>query len=261
MKNLNFVVQNYRLARGIVSTQYDQTFLQHAINGLKEMKAMGLYQEAVKAVELIINKEHNTATLPEDYNADSLIRLGICRNGVFINFDKNDALCLPSEKDCACPTQDEMVSQIESCCNGTFSGYGWWVYPIYGNPYSWSYNAGNQSIGPGNYKGGYKIDYAKRLIQFDKCVTVDTCILEYFGDVVNDAGNAIVSEQMQSVLFNYIHYCVCRFSPDAAMRREAPMAYNTYYQKVRDLNSNQQALTKSDWLQLMRRYVYLNPKA
>ena len=67
MKNINYVVQNYRLSNGIVSTQYDQQFLQWAVNGLKKMKQLGLFQEVVKAVELPVNLEKHTANLPNDF--------------------------------------------------------------------------------------------------------------------------------------------------------------------------------------------------
>ena len=261
MVNLNYIVENYRLSNGLVSTQYDQTFLQWAIGGLKKMKQLGLYAECVKAVEIVIDKKHNTANLPKDYDVDSMIRMGICRNGIFIQFDLNDYLCTPDMSGCKCASTEDISLGINACCSGCGEGFPSWVYPIYGNPYSYSYTVNNQAIGPGNYRGGYKIDYAKRLIVFDKCVTVDTCVLEYFGSVTDDAGNAIVSDGMEQVLFNYIHYCRCRFSPDANMRREHPSAYNTYYQQVRDLNSNQQALSKFHWLDLMRRYCYLAPKA
>ena len=261
MKNLNYVVQNYRLSAGIASTQFDQQFLQWSINGLEKMKQLGLYAECVKAVEIVINKENNTASLPKDYDVDSLIRMGICRNGIFIQFDLNDYLCTTDEMGCKCPSSEDVSVNANGCCDSCGEGYPTWVYPIYGSPYSYSYSVNNQAVGPGNYRGGYKIDYAKRLIVFDHCVKVDTCVLEYFGSVTDDAGNAIISEGMQQVLINYIHYCRCRFSPDANMRREVPSAYNTYYQQIRDLNSNQQSLTKFHWLDLMRRYCYLAPKA
>lgn len=259
MVNLNYICELYRLSNGIVSTQYDQSFIQWQVACLKKMKQMGLVDEIVKAVELVIDKEHNTATLPQDYDTDSLIKMGVCRNGTFIQFDKNDGLCLPNEKPCACPSSEDIQTNIESCCNG--SGMVVWAYPIYSQPYSYSYTVNNYAIGPGFYSGGYKIDYAQRLIKFDRCVTVDTCILEYFGNVTTDAGNAIVNEGMEEVLINYIHYSRCRFSPDANMRREAASAKSTWYQSVRDLNSKQQSLDKKHWLDLMRRTTYMGVKA
>lgn len=261
MKNINYVVQNYRLSNGIVSTQYDQQFLQWAVNGLKKMKQLGLFQEVVKAVELPVNLEKHTANLPNDFDADSLIRMGVCRNGVFIQFDLNDYLCLPQDKDCACATDEQISAGINACCDGGGEGFPTWVYPIYGQPYSYSYTVNNYAVGPGFRHGGYKIDYAKRQIQFDRCVTVDTVIIEYFGDVTDDAGNTIISEGMEEVLINWIHYCRCRFSPDASMRREQVSAKSTWYQSVRDLNSNQQALNKYQWLELMRRFCYQGVKS
>ena len=118
MRNLNYIVQNYRLSNGIVSTQYDQQFLQWAVNGLKKMKQLGLFQEVVKAVELPVNLEKHTANLPNDFDTDSLIRMGVCRHGVFIQFDLNDYLCLPQDKDCACATDEQISAGINACCDG-----------------------------------------------------------------------------------------------------------------------------------------------
>jgi len=261
MVNLNYIVENYRLSSGIASTQYDQQFLQWGVNGLKKMKQLGLYQECVKAVEIVINKENNTASLPKDYDVDSLIRMGICRHGIFINFDLNTELCTPDEMGCKCQHNAEEADNINACCSSCGEGFPGWIYPIYGQPWSFSYSTNNYSQGPFNYKGGYKIDYAKRLIVFDKCVTVDTCVLEYFGSITDDAGNALISEGMEEVIINYLHYCRCRFSPDANMKREAVSAKSTWFQSVRDLNSNQQAMDKFQWLNLMRRYCYQGVKA
>jgi hypothetical protein len=260
--NLNYLCESYRLSNGIVSTQYDQQFLQWAIDGMIKMKQMGLLPEVVKAVELPINKENNTADLPEDYDFDSLIRMGVCRNGTFIQFDKNDTLCLPHETGCKCPSSEDIATGIDACCNSCGGeGFPSWAYPIYGQPYSYSYTVNNYAIGAGYYHGGYMIDYSQRLIKFDKCITVDTCVLEYFGNVTNDGGNALVSEGMREVLINWIHYCRCRFSPDANMRREMTSAKSTWYQSVRDFNSTQNAMDKFQWLNLIRRYVYQAPKS
>ena len=261
MVNLNYIVENYRLSNGIASTQYDQQFLQWGIAGLKKMKQLGLYSECVKAVEIVIDKENNTASLPKDYDVDSLIRMGVCRQGIFIQFDLNDYLCTPDEIGCKCTSGEVVALNINSCCNGGGEGFPSWVYPIYGQPYSYSYSVNNYAVGAGFYHGGYKIDYAKRLIVFDKCVHVETCVLEYFGSVTDDAGNALISEGMEEVLMNYIHYCRCRFSPDMNMKSEAPSAKSTWFQSVRDLNSNQQALTKFHWLDLIRRYTYQGVKS
>jgi hypothetical protein len=262
MKNLNYLADYYRLSNGIVSTQYDQQFIQWCVAGLKKMKQMGLYAECVKAVELTIDKKNNTASLPSDYDVDSLIKMGVCKDGIFIQFDKNDYLCTPDEIGCKCPSSTDIAVNMNSCCGGGGEGYPSWIYPIYGQPYSFSYTVNNYAIGPGFYHGGYKIDYAKRLIVFDKCITVDSCIIEYFGSITDDAGNAIISEAMEEVLINYIHYCRCRFSPEVGMRqREAPSAKMTWYQSVRDLNSSQQAISKFHWLDLMRRYTYQGVKS
>jgi len=127
LTNLNYIVEFYRLSNGVASTQYDQQFLQWAVAGLKKMKQLGLYAECVKAVEIVINKENNTASLPKDYDVDSLIRMGVCRGGIFLNFDKNDALCTPDEIGCKCPTADQIENNIKSCCDGGGEGNAAWI--------------------------------------------------------------------------------------------------------------------------------------
>lgn len=257
IKNLTYVIQNYRLSAGIATTEFDQQLLQFAINGLRKLNELGLVQNTVKGVKLdIVN---NRVNLPSDFV--QLVRLGVCHQGVLIAYDRNDELCLDNEAQCAPCGNDE----IEQCCaqyaSGNTEGVGSWTFPVYGQPYSYSYTAGSYAIGPGFRHGGYKIDYHAQQIIFDKCIRPTYIVLEYIGDFMNDMGNAIVPNNFIECLTLWIEYERKYYSPDAGMRREANGARVRWYQSCRDINAKNQALTKHDWVVLFREYCYMGNKS
>lgn len=261
MKNLIYTVQNFRLNLGIATTQYDQQYLQWAIDELKILRDWNLLPEIVKSVKIPIDKSVYPfqANLPNDFI--DYVRIGICMpNGTVLNFAKNDDLCLPFE---SCPCDNGQLAEDQvNCCNDALTG-GWpvWGFPIWGTPYSFSYATGSYGVGPGNYPGGYKLDIPNGLILFDNCVRADHFIMEYFGDAVNDMGNALITDNMVRVLVNGMDKQRKRWSPDKSLRREYSEAYNIWYQSIRDLNSKQQMLNKHEWVLLFREYCYLGVKA
>lgn len=261
LKNLIYVVQEAKLNMGIVSTDHDQQFLQWSIRGLSELRKLEMYDDCVKSVRLPVypkDADHSNrwANLPLDYNG--FVQIGICVGGVFINLDKNNDLCDTGE---ACPCNDSaaIAAQIQGCCDGTASPI-FWNYPMYGSPYSWSYSTGSYAQGAGWYSGGYKIDAARGIISFDDCVHPDNVTLVYFGEIVNDMGNALIIDDMVLILTNWIEYCKKRYNPDRFVRAEAPAARNTWYSTIRDLNSKNQKLNKSEWLKLFRKFSFLGIK-
>mgnify|MGYP006262628783 CR=1 FL=1 len=181
MKNLIYVVQDYRISIGLTSTEHDQQLLQFSIGGIKELKDLELWGTCVKAVRLPVT--NRIANLPADYTDGSLIKLGVCHCGVFIQFDTNDDLCIPTDN--ACPCDSEAISNsITNCLNvsnsdGDGGGLFAWNYPIFGQAYSYSYTMGSYAIGPSYNHGGYKIDLAKQQIVFDRCVDPEYVVLEY----------------------------------------------------------------------------------
>lgn len=256
MKNLNYIVERVRLAMNIGTTQYDQQFLQWAIDGYRKLNELELIQATVKSVKLPVT--NNKANLPTDYQ--DYLRIGICCNGILINFDKNDDLCLTSETP-SCPCSDEEIEGcISNACNGTGGDIGW-GYPMVGQPYSFSYTVGSYGIGPGFYHGGYKLDLAKGQIIFDRCVSAEEVVLEYFGDILNDAGNALILDSHTQCLVNYVNWQRHLWSPDAMLQRSERTRWNTWYTSLLDINSKLQKMNKHEWVQLFRAYTYMGTKS
>lgn len=263
MKNINYCLQEYKLSIGIVNTQYDQQFIQWMVRGLTKLRQLEQYQECTKSVRLPIDKITNTANFPADFSGrDAMIQIGVCRDGHFINFDKNEDLCLPGEF-CPCNDTQHIQNVMNACCgnDGTYGAWPFWAYPVWGEPFSYSYSAGSYGIGPGFYGGGYKIFEETRQFVFDQCVKGDSFNLVYMGDFMTDTGNALIPDDMVEIMIAWLEYCKKRFSPDVVMRREAPAAKITWYQAVRDYNSANQKLNKSAWLKLFRRLSYMGVKA
>ncbi len=258
MKNLNYIVQNYKLSNGLVSTDHDQQFLQWSINGMKELSnKYKLIDEAIKGTEITITD--GVGNLPADFK--EFIRIGVCVNGTFINFDINDEICMTEN---ACPCDNEQITNtINQCCGGgALTGdLSIWNYPMLGQPFSYSYTVGSYGIGPGFYHGGYKIDKAAGVIRFDNCVQATSCILEYVGDFMTNMGNAFITEPLERTLILYLNAERKLWSPDARMNAQEPSARSKYYQEVRDANSQRNTMNKAAWVSLWRQYCYLGLKS
>lgn len=260
MKNLNYIVERVRLAMNIGTTQYDQQFLQWAIDGYRKLNELELIQTTIKSVKLPV-VDHK-ANLPKDYQ--DYIRIGICHNGILINFDKNDDLCLESDSpSCPC-SEEEIQNGIQNACDGAFGNDGlttMWTFPMVGQPYSYSYTVGSYGVGPGFYHGGYKMDLAKGQIIFDRCVTCEEVVLEYVGDVLNDMGNALILDSHTQCLVNYVNWQRHLWSPDPMLQRSERTRWNTWYTSLLDINSKLQKMNKHEWVQLFRAYTYQSVKA
>lgn len=252
-KNLIYIIENYRLSSGLVSTNFDQQLLQFAINGFRKLRDLGLVKDVVKAVELtVVNQKAN---LPQDFK--ELIRMGVCKCGTMVQYVMNDDLCLPNSNTQTCPCTDSDIDTCISENNG--NDLNSWIFPVYGQPYSYSYTAGSYAIGPGNYHGGYRIDYANQQIILD--VNVDSIILEYYGDILNDAGNALIPESFIECLTLWLDYERKYWSMDAQLRREAPAARVRWYSIVRQINAQNNAMNKHNWTSLFRSYCYQGTKS
>lgn len=263
VKNLVYCVQNFKMTKlqGVVNTDFDQYYLQLAIEGLRKMQQFEMIDTAVKSVSLPVtndNNNHKIVNLPQDYY--DYIRIGICVDGIFINFDKNDSLCLDVDN-CPCATESEIVAIQNNILNSQDNGYPTWWYPLWGQPYSYSYTIGSYGIGPGFYHGGYKLDLAKRQIILDAYVHADEIVLEYIGDFMNDMGNALVPDNYVQLIVKYIDWQRCEASIDPNMYRRAPSKYSQWYQEVRDCNSKNQKLTKFEWTSLFRAFTFQGVKS
>lgn len=250
------------MSLGEVGTQFDQQKVQWMVRCLVKLKQLELYDAAMKSVQIPIDPVSRTGNLPKDFdNEGAMVQIGICRLGRLINFDKNPTLCDPTEV-CPCHDPDKIANIINACCgDGTSNTWPLWAYPLYAEPYSYSYTAGSYAIGPGFYGGGYKFFLNKGIVAFDQCVKAESFVLVYFGDFMTDSGNALIPNDFVQILIDWMEYCKKRFSPDKMTRREAPEAYNFWLQGVRDYVAKQQQLNEDGWLRLFRRLSFQGVKA
>lgn len=259
LKNLTYLVEKLRMNLGLASTQYDQQFLEWFIDGYRKMNQLELVQGTTKSVRIpVVN---HRANFPNDYNG--MIRIGVCRGGTFIAFDKNDELCFADENKCPCAAED-INESINQCCNGEMGNDGlstMWAFPIFGQPYSYSYTVGSYAIGPGFYHGGYIEDFNTRQFVFDNCIGIDEIVLEYTGDFLNDMGNALVTEAMIEPLMNYADWQRCKWAMDARLNQMERTRWNTWFTSLRDYNAKVQAMTKENWLNIFRSYMFQGNKA
>ena len=255
MVNLTYLVENYRLKSGIVGTAYDQQLLQFAIDGYKKLRDLGQVKMLAKAVALTVT-DHK-ANLPPDFI--QLIRMGICRCGVMIQFDAMDDLCLPHQESCAC-TEESVNNCFDCAGQNNGNSLDAWAFPVFGQPYSYSYTVGSYAIGVNNFRGGYKIDWRNNQIIFDNCVQCDTVVLEYFGDFMQPMGGAFVPENIIEPLVLWLDYERKYWSPEPSVRREASGARMRWYQATRDLNALNQAMNKHNWIELFREFFYQSVK-
>ncbi len=248
----------------LVGTQYDQQLIQMMVRCLTKLKQLEIYDVAMKNVRLPIDKETNTANLPKDFdNEGAMVQIGLCKNGRLINFDKNPTLCDPTDKPCPCDDPAQIQTTINACCGDNSLNGAWpfWAYPVWGEPFSYSYSSGSYGIGPGFYGGGYKFFMNKGIVAFDQCVKADMFELVYFGDFMTDSGNALIPDDFVQILIDWIEWSKKRFSPDKMTRREAPEAYRIWMTSVRDYVAVNQKLNSGAWLKLFRRLSYMGVKA
>lgn len=217
----------------------------------------------MKTVTLPVDQATNTAILPNDYIEYS--KIGICVNGVLINFDLNDSLCLDSAEPasvCAC-SDEEITTTIQTCCNGGgYGGDGWgtWYYPYYSSWHNGQFVAGIYGVGAGFNRGGYKINLEANKIQFDSCVTAQEVVLEYKSSGLSSDGNAIVQQTAIPAILAYIHWRRCLFSKDMAVKRDAENHRRSWVAESSAMFKRKEALTYTEWLQLFRKLTYQTPK-
>jgi len=189
--------------------------------------------------------------------------IGFCCKGVFIHLDQWEDLCTP-DPGCPC-NESEMQQQIQNCCNGMITGSEGsnWIYPLFGQPYSYSYTNGSYAIGPGFSNGGYKIDKTTNTITFSPCLQPDRIRMVYIGDFMNDMGNALVPQTVADcqVLQSYADYQRKLYSPNPTLQRQWKDAYQIFYQNVRDWNTDNSILDYTTWIRLIRTQTFLGVHA
>jgi hypothetical protein len=213
----------------------------------------------MKTATLPIDSSTNTAILPNDYL--DYYKIGVCVNGVLINFDLNDSLCFDSnEPDSVCEcTEEEITTTIEACCNGV-GGYDTWYYPYYSQYHNGQFVAGVYGVGAGFKHGGFKINLEANKIQFDSCVTAEEVVLEYKSSGMSSDGNAIVQQTAIPAIMAYIHWRRCLFSKDVMEKRDAEAHRRTWVAESSAMFKRANALTYNDWLTLFRKLTFQTVK-
>lgn len=224
-------------------------FLKWAVDGYRKLNLHGL-MPTVKTVELEIDDNTNSATLPQDYI--EYLKIGICSGGYLINFDLNERICLPTDKPNLCPCEPSEIEQtINEVANGGLTyGVGWEYFnPRYNNAI---YTAGEYGVGSGFYGGGYRIDLSNNRIVFDSYVQVDKVKMEYRSTGVSDDGTAIVDDGAIEALTNYVNYQRCLFSKDPTDVRLIQVFKSNFENAAMSYNMRNNARTPDFWVQLMR---------
>lgn len=244
-----------------------ERYLHFAIKGFREMNLLGL-APTVKSVQLPVNQNTNTVQLPEDFV--DYLRIGLCCNGTMINLVLNDEICLNDQYPQACDcTGEQLQNDISTLCNifnannGNCSDcnqYGAvWYWPTYGAYYP-NFGIVNYGIGPGTYKGGYRLNREMNIIQFDSCVNAQSITLEYKSNGIKPDGNVVISEEMIPALNAYIHYQRCTFSQDPMDKQQARSFKSEFVTLMDDLSHRQNALTKETYLDVIRRFSFMGVK-
>lgn len=249
------------------SPNYER-FLHFAIKGFREMNLLGL-MPTIKAVQLPVNQNTNTAQLPDDFV--DYLRIGVCCNGTMINFVQNNEICLDDALPSACCTGEDVQNDISTLCTifnqnsgnacAECNPYGGvWYWPTYLNGY-WNYGIVNYGIGPGNYNGGYRVNREMNIIQFDSCVRAQTVTMEYKSNGLKPDGNIVIREEVIPALNAYIHYQRCLFSQDPMDKQQARAFKSEFITLSDDVSHRLNALTKEDYLDVFRRFTFAQVKA
>lgn len=267
--SLGYVVNQVLMDLQQPATPYFERYLHFAIKGFRELNVLGL-MPTMKVVSLEVNQATRTAKLPEDYI--DFFRIGVCCNGTFINLVYNSEICLdPNTIPELCCDESTIQNNISCICNAfngstpssssECSAYGGaWMWPSYINGY-YNYGIVNYGVGPGTYSGGYRINKDAHTIQFDSCVNAQSVTLEYKSNGFNSStGDFIIPEDAIPALNAYIHYQRTRFSTDTMDRRDSDRWKSEFITLSDDLNHRQEALTKADYLDVIRRYTFAQVK-
>lgn len=281
VQSLGYVVKSALADLGLPESAYYEQFLHWAIKAYREINNIGL-MPTVKTVSIPINQSTLSAPLPSNYV--DFVRIGVCCNGIFINFDYNDEICLFGDNlPASCCDTSQIANNIsaicnavnsagcgnnpngQSCCDSGGYGFGYWGWAGWTNG-AWNYSLPNFGIGLGTYKGGYRINKQLGIIQFDSCVKAQSFTMEYISSGFDDMGNAIIPEGLIPAINEYIHWQRCRFmrgdSPNdrRLLRQEASEFKRRYLVLVDDFNHRENALTKYEYLNINRRFSFQQVK-
>jgi hypothetical protein len=209
IKDLSYVVNRVKLDKGITSTQYDMQIRQFALDGLLELKQMGLISSAFKSVKLPVENRVADFNHLDDY--ESYIKIGTIINNKLVTYNLNENIIIDNTISCCeVPKTDETLF------------FPLWSNVGYSTPY---YGTGSEV-----YKGGYKVDSYNKKILFD--FDPEYVIMEYTGGV----DNAYLLEGQELALRYYVFWKLSQFSRNDMEKREAILFQREYASKVKGLH-------------------------
>lgn len=258
--DLNYIVKNVLAKVNKPEKNLYMRLLQFANNGFRRLNLADGMPVTMKTETLPVDQATNTAILPNDYL--DYYKIGLCINGVLVNFDMNDSLCLGSAAPasvCACSI-DEIASNIAQCCNGSgggFEAFGTWYYPYYSYYHNGQFVAGAYGVGAGYRHGGYKINIPANTIQFDSCVTAPEIVLEYKSSGLTGDGNAIIEQTAIPALTAFVQMEYNEAIKDA---RWAQYYRRIWVSESAAMFKRKNALTYNEWLSLFRSMTFQIPK-
>lgn len=251
MKSLAYIVSSVMTDIGVADEKHYVRFLKWAIDGFRKMNLHGL-MPTIKTVELDVDKTLNVANLPEDYI--EYVKVGICVNGVWINFDLNNNICNTGEAKCPC--EPTVIENTIYDTSGIYLDYNntWEFYNSHVN--NGIFTAGYYGVGAGFNGGGYKIDLDNGRIIFDSYVNASKVVLEYRSTGIADDGSARVDEGAIEALTAYVNYQRCTFSKDPMDIRLISHFKSVFEMASMSYNMRNNARTPHYWMQLMRSDIH-----
>lgn len=260
--DLHYIVSSVMADLGETDNTNFKQLLKWAIDGYRRVNLGGTFESTIKTVRLKLD-ESNATDLPLDYV--DYIKIGVCVNGHIINFDYHPNLCIGGAR----VKKDECGDEVIINClskfeNGTaeLSDYNRWGYlPYFHNG---QHVAGYYGLGEGFNGYGYRIDLANRKIYFSSYVEVDEIILEYRTKGIDSTGNAIVPETAISTLTSFVHWKVNSF-PKKGINKRASLNDAMYWENQfrlewKGMVRRKNALTKDEWLTVIRKSIHQLPK-
>lgn len=239
-------------------------FLKWAIDGYRKLNLSSLLPN-IKSVMLDVDPSTNTAKLPIDFI--DYTKIGLCVNGVILNLDMHDELCLHdyATSVCGC-TDSDINTAIENVNSNVIGsgGYAWvgdtWFYPYYQHYHNGQFTAGYYGLGAGFGKTGYRINRELNCIQLNSNIQSGKILLEYKSSGLDATGNAIVPQTALLALQAWVHYRRLTFSTDRNDKMQAELFRRQFVNEGGNMALRQSALSKAEWVQLFRRFNYQTPK-
>lgn len=264
-----YIVNDMKTDIEAPNTAHDLKFYKWVTRGYRELNNYNLIPMTGKTVKLYLDA-NNAAFLPDDFI--DYYKIGVCICGYMVNFDLNETLCLDRRSPCSC---DEVEGTLSNCSNGstgiqtinapffrTQARYlGFWEHG--------QYVAGVYGMGAGFYRGGYRIDYGNRMIQFDRYVQAEYVLLEYKSDGgLTENGNAFVPQILIRPLTNFGHRERCTFESENTTNKyrsqflagQAVKFGQRYVNGVMAAAHQLYDLTVDQWLATWRASIHQLPK-